>query len=55
MIACGDTGDRDAEVHILREGEAAKSISEVCRKHGVAGETYHRRRAMFAGIEAPVW
>jgi putative transposase len=40
-------------VQILKEGEAAKSISEVCRKHGVADVTYYRWRAKYAGMEVP--
>lgn len=40
-------------VQILKEGEAAKSISEVCRKHGIADVTYYRWRAKYAGMEVP--
>lgn len=40
-------------VRILKEGEAAKSISEVCRKHGIADVTYYRWRAKYAGMEVP--
>lgn len=29
-------------IQILKEGEAAKSISEVCSKHGIADVTYYR-------------
>ena len=31
-------------VQILKEGEASKSISQVYRKHGIAGVTYYRWR-----------
>jgi putative transposase len=40
-------------VQILKEGEAAKSISEVCRRHGIADVTYYRWRAKYAGMEVP--
>lgn len=40
-------------VQILKEGEAAKSISEVCRKHGIADVTYYRWRAKYQGMEVP--
>ena len=40
-------------VRILKEGEAAKSISEVCRKHGIADVTYYRWRAKYQGMEVP--
>lgn len=32
-------------VQILKEAEFAKSISEVCRKHGIADVTLYRWRA----------
>lgn len=40
-------------VQILKEGEAAKSISEVCRKHGIADVTFYRWRAKYAGMAVP--
>jgi hypothetical protein len=40
-------------VRILKESESAKSISELCRKDGVADVTYYRWRAKCAGMEVP--
>lgn len=40
-------------VQILREAEASKSISEVCRKHGIADVTFYRWRAKYAGMQVP--
>jgi putative transposase len=40
-------------VQILKEGEAGKTVSEVCRKHGIADVTYYRWRAKYQGMEVP--
>ena len=40
-------------VQILKEAEASKSISEVCRKHGIADVTFYRWRAKYSGMEVP--
>jgi putative transposase len=41
-------------IAILKEGEAAKSIGEVCCKHGIADVTFYRWRAKYSGMEVPV-
>jgi len=40
-------------VAILKEAEGAKSIGEVCRKHGIADVTFYRWRAKYSGMEVP--
>jgi putative transposase len=40
-------------VQILKEAEGAKSISEVCRKHGIADVTFYRWRSKYQGMEVP--
>jgi len=38
-------------VGILREAESAgQSISDVCRKHGIAEPTFYRWRKQFSGV-----
>jgi putative transposase len=48
------TGKRYTEeqiIAILKEAEAAKSVSEVIRRHGIPAHTYYRWKAKFAGME----
>lgn len=49
-----NTGRRYTEeqiIAILKEAEAAQSVGEVIRRHGVTSHTYYRWRAKYAGME----
>ena len=49
-----NTGRRYTEeqiIAILKEAEAAKSVGEVIRRHGVTSHTYYRWKAKYAGME----
>ena len=39
-------------IGILREAEAAPTVGEVVRRHGVAPKTYYRWKAKYAGMDA---
>ncbi len=46
--------DRDAEeqnIAILKEAEAAPTVGEVIRRHGITPHTYYRWNLKFAGME----
>jgi putative transposase len=48
------TGKRYTEeqiIAILKEAEAAPTIGEVIRRHGLAPKTYYRWKAKYAGME----
>ena len=48
------TGKRYTEeqiIAILKEAEAAKSVAEVIRRHGITPHTYYRWKTKFAGME----
>ena len=36
---------------IVREGEAGRKVSDLCRTHGITGQTYCRWKAKFGGME----
>lgn len=38
-------------IAILKEADAAPTVGEVIRRHGVAPKTYYRWKAKFAGME----
>ena len=38
-------------IAILREQEAGRPTTEVCRKHGVSGATFYKRKAKYGGME----
>lgn len=40
-------------VGILKEHEAGAKIGEVCRRHGVSDNTFHRWRRKYGGMEIP--
>jgi putative transposase len=40
-------------VGILKEQEAGAKISELCRRHGVSDNTFHRWRRKYGGMEIP--
>lgn len=40
-------------VGILKEHEAGAMISELCRRHGISDNTFHRWRRKYGGMEIP--
>ncbi len=38
-------------VAILREAEAGIPVKEVCRKHGIANQTYYHWKAKYGGMQ----
>ena len=41
-------------IHLLRQAEAGEhSISELCRTHGVAQNTFYRWRQVYGGMQVP--
>ncbi len=39
-------------VSILKEGDAADSVKEVCRRHGLSPATYYKWKSRYGGLEA---
>ena len=39
-------------VSFLKEAEAGRKVSELCRGHGVSTATYHQWRSKYGGMEA---
>ena len=38
-------------IGILREQEAGRPTSEVCRKHGISGATFYKWKSKFGGMD----
>ena len=38
-------------VSILKEGDAADSVKEVCRRHGVSPAAYYKWKSRYSGLE----
>ncbi len=38
-------------IGILREQEAGRSTTEVCRKHGISGGTFYKWKSKFGGMD----
>ena len=38
-------------IAILKEAEAGRKITELCREHGISNQTYHRWKAKYGGLE----
>lgn len=38
-------------INILREGEAGLKTSDICRKHGICLNTFHRWKAKYGGMQ----
>ena len=36
---------------IVREGEAGRKVSDVCRAHGITEQTYYRWKAKYGGMD----
>ena len=48
-------GKRHSEeqiISILKQGEAGLSMAELCRQHGIAGQTFYRWKAKYGGMES---
>ena len=43
----------DQIVGILKEQEAGAMISELCRRHGISDNTFHRWKRKYGGMEIP--
>lgn len=39
-------------VAILKEGEAGRSVAELCREHGISNATYYQWKSKYGGMEA---
>ncbi len=39
-------------VAILKEGEAGRLVSDLCREHGVSNATYYQWKSKYGGMEA---
>jgi len=37
-------------IGILKEAEAGRKITELCRAHGISAQTYHRWKAKYGGL-----
>lgn len=38
-------------IHILKEKEAGAKLADLCRRHGISEQTFHRWKAKFGGME----
>ena len=38
-------------IGVLREQEAGATTAEVCRRHGISEQTYHRWKSKYGGME----
>jgi putative transposase len=38
-------------IGVLREAEAGRKVDEVCRKHGISNQTYHRWKQKYGGMQ----
>lgn len=39
-------------VSILKEGDAADSVKEVCRRHGISTAAYYKWKSRYGGLDA---
>lgn len=37
-------------IGVIREGEAGAKVDEICRRHGISQQTYHRWKAKYGGM-----
>ena len=38
-------------IGVLREAETGRKIADVCRKHGISEQTYHRWKQKYGGLQ----
>ena len=38
-------------IRILKESEAGAATKELCRRHGISGQSFYRWKAKFGGME----
>lgn len=38
-------------IGVLRETETGRKIADVCRKHGISEQTYHRWKQKYGGLQ----
>ena len=38
-------------IGVLREAEAGRKVADVCRKHGISEQTYHRWKQKYGGLQ----
>lgn len=38
-------------INILKEKEAGAKLADLCRRHGISEQTFHRWKAKFGGME----
>lgn len=38
-------------IGVLKEQEAGMKVADLCRKHGISEQTFHRWKAKFGGME----
>ena len=42
----------ESQIHaVLKESEAGMKTGELCRKHGITGQTFYRWKAKYGGME----
>jgi len=39
-------------VSLLKEAEAGRKVSDICREHGISNATFYQWRSKYAGMEA---
>lgn len=39
-------------VALLKEAEAGRKVSDICREHGISGATFYQWRSKYGGMEA---
>jgi putative transposase len=39
-------------VSLLKEAEAGRKVSDICREHGISNNTFYQWRSKFGGMEA---
>lgn len=42
--------DEEQIIAILKEAEAGAATAELCRKHGMAAQTFYRWKARYGGL-----
>jgi putative transposase len=38
-------------IGVLKEAEAGVAVRELCRKHGICGQTYYRWKSKYGGLQ----